>query len=157
MKSVVLLLCVIVCTGASLGSAADSGQVRSVYLLPMAGGLDQYLANRIAAAGLYQVVTDPKRAEAVFTDRLGAGFEEQLKTLLPPPAEKKESGEIKDAGRVGPPSTFGRGKGTLFLVDVATRAVLWSIYEPPRNTTASELDRTAQRIVERLQKPARKK
>ena len=35
----------------------------------------------------------------------------------------------------------------MFLVDAATRAVLWSIYEPPKNTSPGELDRTAQRIV----------
>ena len=34
-------------------------QVQSVYLLPMGYGLDQYLANRLTAEGVFEVVTDP--------------------------------------------------------------------------------------------------
>src|SRR6266545_4422547 len=58
--------------------AADLSQVRTVYILPMAGGLDQHLANRITEARAFQVVTDPKRADALLTDRLGQSLEERL-------------------------------------------------------------------------------
>ena len=146
-----------VCGVACLCPATDSGQVRSVYLLPMTGGLDQYLANRIAASGVFQVVTDPKKAEAIFTDKLGSAFEETLKTILPAPASEKQSDSTGESDRLPRGSSFGRGKGTLFLVDTSSRAVLWSVYEPPRNTTPNELDRTARRIVEQLQKPQKSK
>jgi hypothetical protein len=52
----------------------------------------------------------------------------------------------------GPPraSSFGGGKGTLFLVDAHSRNVLWSVYEKPKNSSPDELDRTAKRVVTRL-------
>ena len=52
----------------------------------MSNSMDQYLANRLTSEGILQVVTDPNKADAVLTDRLGLGFEERLKQLYPPPA-----------------------------------------------------------------------
>jgi len=66
-----LLFCLML-AGAILGAGVPD--VQAVYLLPMAGGLDQYLANRLTSAGVFRVVTDPKMADAIFTDQLGAGF-----------------------------------------------------------------------------------
>jgi hypothetical protein len=124
----------------------------------MSNGLDQYLANRLAAAGVFQVVTDPKKADAIFTDKLGEGFEARLNDLLPPPAEKKDSSKSSDESDRRPvTSSFGRGKGTIFLVEISSRAVLWSAYELPRNSTPREMDRIAQRIVERLKGPSNQK
>jgi hypothetical protein len=128
----------------------------------MANGFDQYLANHITASGAFQVVVDPKKADAIFTDRLGEAFEERLRQILPAPAEEKKDKD-KDGEKASKQqettrltgSTFGRGKGTLFLVETATQSVLWSVYEPPRNATAKELDRTAQRVVDRLKKPSK--
>jgi hypothetical protein len=60
-------------------------QIRTVYILPMRLGFDQYLANRLAQSGLLRVVTDPKKADAVLTDHIGASFEERLDELIPPP------------------------------------------------------------------------
>jgi hypothetical protein len=51
-----------------------------------------------------------------------------------------------------PVSTFGKGKGTIFLVDRRSRAVLWSTYIQPKNTMAKEMDRTAGEIVSRLKR-----
>ena len=47
-------------------------------------------------------------------------------------------------------ATFGRGRGTIFLVDVKSRQVLWSIFVSPKNNSPSELDSTAQYIVKHL-------
>ena len=60
-------------------------EVKRVYLLPMSGGLDQYLANRLTKVGRFEVVTDPANADAVFTDRLGPAFEDKWNELYPPP------------------------------------------------------------------------
>jgi hypothetical protein len=134
-----------------MASVCSAAGPKSVYLLPMSNGLDQYLANRLTASGLFQVIVDPKKAEAIFTDKLGEAFEDRLNTLFPPAQTKKEeSGKAKEPDQPLRSSSFGRAKGTLFLVDTATRSVLWSIYEPPKNTTPGELDRIAQRIVEQL-------
>jgi len=45
----------------------------------------------------------------------------------------------------------GRGRGTVFLVDVKSRQVLWSMFEVPQSFSPKALDRTAERIVKRLQ------
>jgi len=49
-------------------------------------------------------------------------------------------------------SSFGRGKGMVFLVDVKSRQVIWSAYEPPKGSNLSAIDRSANDIVARLKK-----
>src|ERR1700682_3330293 len=77
-----LLLCGLL---ASLVLGADATGVKAVYLLPMAGGLDQYLANRLTGDPEFRVVTSHKRAESVFTDHMGEVCEKHLTALYPPP------------------------------------------------------------------------
>jgi hypothetical protein len=223
MKRLLLLLG---CTGALL-CGADLKEVHTVYLMPMARGLDQYLANRISSQGIFRVVTDPKLADAVITDMIGEVFQTQLenfsptpkpvepkvtaapeaktpaepataqKTDKPPvpatpaapatgdksakpaepaaqsggidnpvrPARKRidESGTIVSMfgdteNKVAPPiSTFGRGKGTIFLVDAKSRQVVWSTFDPSKGNRNHDLDRTASDIVSRLKKDLKPK
>jgi len=61
-------------------------QVKSVYLLPMHFGFDQYLANEISRMGIVRVVIDPAQADAVLTDRLGDALEQKLDEIMPRPA-----------------------------------------------------------------------
>jgi hypothetical protein len=86
---------------ASAAVAPELFEVHNVYILPMANGVDQYLANKLTRAGLFRVVIDPKMADAVFTDHTGPGFEEKLNELYPPPKvekpEKTEKAEAKPA------------------------------------------------------------
>ena len=141
---------------ASLVLGADVTGVKAVYLLPMAGGLDQYLANRLTGDQVFRVVTDPKLADAVFTDHLGDAFEKQLIGLYPPEAADTE--EKDDSNKPQPhPSAFGRGKGTIFLVDLKSRAVVWSGYEGRIGSTPDLLDRTAVRIVREIKKQQKMK
>jgi type IV secretory pathway VirB10-like protein len=162
-------------------------QVNTVYILAMGNGEDQFLANQLASAGVFQVVTDPKKADAILTDRVGEPFEKKLDELYPPPppppppaAVKKDDDkdtqkdEDKDAkkddakdtkpnddakrraldlsggGRVTS-SSFNRGKGNFFLVDRKSRTVLWSVYEPAKDTTPASLTKVAAKVVKRLQ------
>ncbi len=163
--------------------AADLTGIHSVYLLPMGGALDQYLANRLTSEHIFQVVTDPKLADAVFTDRIGAAFEEKLEDLYapPPPKEKPAPSEpattqaptgpnrqseqpvvplfSETANKLSDPaanSSFGRGKGTIFLVDRKSKQVLWSIYEAPKGTGSSQMDRSAVEIVNRLKRDVKR-
>ncbi len=46
-----------------------------------------------------------------------------------------------------PISTFGRGRGTFFLVDRKTRNVLWSTYEKPAGSRPDQLRHTADVIA----------
>lgn len=153
--------------GAAGPQAAALLQIHHVYLLPMANGLDQHLANHLTRQGLVQVVADPARADAILTDRLGKPFEQKLDELYPEPrpaAESKPKEEADDTDAAGMdlkvtpmerPSSFGRGKGTVFLVHRGSRAVVWSTYERPRRTTPDELDRSARRVTEQLGKAIR--
>ena len=158
MKRFALPLCVIACAVAWRSPAADLGNVHKVYVLPMANGFDQHLAHRLAESGVFQVVVDPKKADAVFTDRLGDGFEVRLEALFADPEAKKGAAAgDKDSGwQSGPPIPAGRGKGTVFLVETAGRSVVWSVFEPPRDSSPKELDRAAKRLVARLKPPAGK-
>jgi hypothetical protein len=168
--------------------AAQLNTIQTVYLLPMSNGLDQHLANRLTAAGVFQVVTDPLKADAVFTDRLGETFETRFTELYIAPGEEKKQAEEKKAqaeekrarqkerkakgleadkeetadvpaegSKVvdkGAPRTtsFGRGRGTLFLVERKTRNVVWSVYDVPKGSSPQEMDRLAGRMADRLKK-----
>jgi hypothetical protein len=63
-------------------------QVKTVYMLPMRFGLDQYLANELVRSGVVRVVLDPAKADAVFTDRVGDAVEQKLNAMYPPPAKE---------------------------------------------------------------------
>jgi len=127
-------------------------QINTVYILAMSGGMDQYLANSLTSLGVLQVVTDPQKADAILTDRLGETFESKLKDLYEPqPASKdkdeKNNGFATGTIRVGSAS---RGRGNVFIVDRKTRSVLWSIHEPPKDSSTDEMSKTAQKIAKRL-------
>jgi hypothetical protein len=175
MKRLLLLLS---CSGVLLGGAELSG-VHTVYVLSMSKGLDQYLANRLINDHVFQVVTDPKRADAFLTDRIGESLQSKLEEIFPPPAPEKAAPAEKPAPAAEkapkadkdkePPTnplltetvnklaspgsnSFGRGKGTVFLVDAKSRQVVWSAYQLPKGSSAKELDRTASDIVSRLKR-----
>lgn len=172
MRLAAVLLSGFFAAGSALGgdtpAPAPLAQVKTVYLLPMAHGLDQYLAHRLTRAGLFQVVTEPQKADAVITDRLGPAFQQKMDEFFPPakPAEaaKKEDEKTatQEAGRfagqtVGQSqSSFSRARGTLFIVSKA-RTVLWSTFERPASATSEHLNRTAENITKRLQQDLKRK
>lgn len=140
-------------------------QVHSVYILPMSSSMDQFLANRLTHFGKLQVVANPQHADAILTDRLGEAFERKLDELYPP-TEDADAKDAKDEDSDADASTgiklrdeqaprsssFGRGRGTYFLVDRKTRNVLWSTYERPKNSAPDELNRIAERVVNNLKR-----
>jgi hypothetical protein len=154
----------------AFAAGQDLSSVHSVYLLPMSKGLDQYLANRLTNGRVFQVVTDPKLADAVLTDRVGKAFEDQLADLMPTPepanaskehSDDQSSGTLADlVSKSGGPtlnSSFGRSKGMVFLVNPKSHQVLWSVYELPKDSTSGHLDRTASDIVSRLKRDLKPK
>jgi len=144
------LLTVFLAAGLSL-LAGDLSGVKAVYLMPMSGGLDQYLAVRLTSGGGIQVVTDPQKADAIFTDRIGANFEQSMQDMY---GEKKKSdGKLSSDDFARPTSQPGsRGKGSLFLVDRQSRVVLWSTYAKPKSTASEEMNHLATKIAEQLGK-----
>ncbi len=166
-----------------LWSAPVMGQgelaaIRKVYLLPMASGFDQYLANQLTVKGVFRVVTDPRKADAVFTDQIGPAFELQLQELYPPEPEEQEPAKAAGESAEAPAETqasaeataaaaeakktreekrpiissFRRGKGNVFLVDLKSRQVVWSAYLPPKNYSSKQLNKAAGKIVTALQR-----
>jgi hypothetical protein len=139
-----------------------------VYVLSMSKGLDQYLANRLANDHLFQVVTDPKLADAFLTDRVGESLQSKLEEIFPPPVPEKPASKadkdkepptnpmlgdtVNKLAAPGASNSFSRGKGNVFLVDAKSRQVVWSIYQLPKGSSAKELDRTASDIVSRLKR-----
>ncbi|MGA2877441.1 MAG: hypothetical protein ABSG13_00670 [Bryobacteraceae bacterium] len=154
-------------------------EVKRVYILAMGSGMDQYLASQLTKAGLFEVVTDPKKADAIVTDNVGEAFQKKVDDLYPAPppppgatkpaadsdtsldvgdsnvsdakAAKKDGLAGLDFGGGAPRSgSLGRGKGNFFVVDRNSRIVLWSVYERPKNSTPGELTKTAGRVVKHL-------
>jgi hypothetical protein len=154
----------------ALVCAADLANVHTVYVLKMAKGLDQFLANRLTSDHVFQIVTDPKLADAVFTDQIGEGFQMKLEEMFPtpesakpaPPPKKPEKTEdeanplmgdtVNKLSNPGANSSFGRAKGTVFLVDAKSRQVVWSAYQPAKGGAPKEMDRTANDIVIRIKR-----
>ena len=156
------------CT-ATLACAADLGSVHTVYLFKMAKGLDQFLANRLTTEHVFQIVTDPKLADAIFTDQIGESFQMKLEEIFPtpesekpePPPKPEKTGDevapllgdtVNKLSNPASNSSFGRSRGTVFLVDAKSRVVVWSVYEPAKSGTPKDLDRTAIDIVSRIKR-----
>jgi hypothetical protein len=92
------------CAFSMLAAAAFAGvnpqlhDIKRVYILAMGSGMDQYLANQLTNAGVFEVVTDPKKADAIVTDNVGEGFQKKLDEIYaPPPAPKKPADTAKPA------------------------------------------------------------
>jgi len=163
MKSIKLIL-LLLAIGAAAWSAAGLENIHTVYVLPMAHGLEQYLANTLTSEHIFVIVTDPKMADAVLTDHVDAALQTKLETLLAPPPAPPKEGEKEDApkGSIFEPankienpaenSHVGRSRGMVFLVGTKSRQVLWSVYDLPKDSTSKELDRIAIDIVSRLKK-----
>jgi hypothetical protein len=148
------IVCILACAAAAL-SGADLSSVRTVYVMPMSHAMDQYLASRLTVERLFTVVSDPKLADAVFTDHLGAGLEASLDEIAPSesPAAEESKDPAAPVNRLDKPSTsFGRSKGVFFLVDAKARQVVWSTFEAAQRFDSSHLDRTASDIVSRLKR-----
>ena len=117
-----------------------------VYILPMAGGLDQFVAGWLTREHVLHVVADPKIADVVLTDRLGEAFEQKMAQIHPRDDKNSDSNATHNTFR------SSRGRGTVFLVDVKTRQVLWSDYEKiPGSNSNDSLNHEAERIAKKLQ------
>ncbi len=108
------LFCALLCSLTALAAADVASvnpqlhQVKRVYILAMGGGMDQYLANQLTKAGIFEVVTDPKAADAIMSDSLGESFEKKLDDLYPPPPKPKEPAvATKPAADSGNPPNAG--------------------------------------------------
>jgi hypothetical protein len=149
---------------------ATLAAVKTVYVLQMRSGFDQFLASALARDGHFEIVTDPDLADALLTDRVGKAFEKKLEELYPkpkPPVEEPPAGDDRDSapGRSAselkssePPrtSSFGGGNGTIFLVSRGNRSVLWSSYEKAKSARPQDLNGTAKSVSHKLTEALKK-
>ena len=90
--------------------------------MPMVSGLDQYLAGTGSPAKhVMQVVTDPKAADVIMTDRIGEAFEQKMAELFPRKKRSRRKDGKKDdkTGGAGDSTAantfqFHRGAGRVF-------------------------------------------
>jgi hypothetical protein len=146
------LLAALSVAGAGSDAHPELAEIKTVYLLPMTYSLDQFLAIRLTKGGILQVVTDPNKADAILSEHIGTGLEEQLKSLY---GEQKSADKDnnKDKGFSGGPMAGGtRSKGAVFLVDRKTRNVLWSDYVRPKSSQPDEVNHVADKIAAQLEK-----
>ena len=144
------------------------GSVKTVYFWPMRHSLDQYLAEQVSGEGLFQVVVDPKLADAIITERIDAPFLKAIDEVFSESsqaAEKSDSGDSSSAAagsveeglRAPRPANrpMGQPSGTLFLVHAASRKVLWSTFINQKDFAPKNLHQQARDVVSRLKKEVR--
>jgi len=150
---------------ATLAQAQMPSNSGPVYFWPMTSAFDQYLAQEASVGGLLNVTVDPKNASAVMTDRIDGKFLKGMDEIFPlpePEEEKVENAEdaeeelssdsIEGDFNLQRPANLpvGRPRGTLFLVDVKTRNVLWSTFLKEFDATPNKLQRQARTVIEKL-------
>ena len=149
--------------GAAVACAAEmSPPVEKVYLLPMVSGFEQFLAQELVAQEVLQVVVDPQKADAFLTDHIGRRLEEELRLLLGGAEPEASTGAAEEsasstnadeaARRRALLGSFGRGRGTIFLIRREDGRVLWSTYQPLKRTTSEALHQAARQVASRLKK-----
>lgn len=143
------LLCLLFAAAVLSLAAENLADVKTVYLLPMSGGLDQHLAVTLTTSKVVQVVTDPAKADAIFTDAIGVNFEDRLRELT----ASTTKADAKTDDYVKPTmAPLSRGKGDIFLVDRKSHVVLWSMYAAPKSSQSDDLNKLAEKIAAQVQK-----
>jgi hypothetical protein len=147
-----ILIVVLLCPVLSRGDFHLQLKTRTVYILPMANGLDRHLASRLTSSGVVWVVLDPENAEAVLTDRVDYSFwtwsNARYKTAAKPTNTALNDDDRSRSER----PRAGAYRGTVFLVDPRNGVVLWSIYQPTTDTSPNALDQAAVHVVINLKK-----
>jgi hypothetical protein len=157
------MLAVLILAWGSLCAAqtAALGNVKTIYFWPMRHSLDQYLAEQLSA-GQFQVVVDPKLADAIMTERIDAPFLKAMDELFAASGEAAKTatesattgGSVEEGLEPVRPANraMGRPEGTVFLVHAASRRVLWSTFINQKDTLPKNLHQQAKDVAERLRK-----
>ena len=81
------------CAAQSAAPSPLLESVKTVYFWPMHNSLDQYLAEQLSDGQLFQVVVDPKLADAIITERIDAPFLKAMDEVFGPPGGKADKSE----------------------------------------------------------------
>ena len=100
----------LLCVPAQADDYRDLKQVKTVYILGMVNGLDQFLANRLTNSGAIWVVLDPVNADAILTDRLdGVDIVRLLLQKGADPDARLKTRPLKRHHDAGSTMNFGEG------------------------------------------------
>jgi hypothetical protein len=146
------------CVAAAPPQSPAAGKL---YLWPMSNAFDQYLAEQITADGVFEVVVDPKLANTIMTEKIDSTFLAAMDEFFPRAVENqsekaaentKKDDSIESDSRDRRPANRPRGqaRGTLFLVDVASRKVVWSTYLKEFDPSPNKLHSQAGNVVEKM-------
>ena len=125
----------------ALLNATGLNEIKTVYVFPMHNALDQYLISRLTQTHTFQVVADPKLADAVLTDSVGPSFESAF--------NQRVLDAKPDMSQV--PPAFRSSRNTVFLVD-KMKHVVWSSYLAEKDASPKQMEKASKRVVEGLQK-----
>ena len=147
-----LIITILLCPNLFGGDFHLQLKTRTVYIVPMANGLDRHLASRLTSSGVVWVVLDPGNADAVLTDRVDEAFWGWANARYKS-ASKSPNAILSDEDRSRyERPRIGGYRGTVFLVDPRAGLVLWSTYEPTPDTSANALDQAAVHVATSLKK-----
>ena len=133
---------------------AQLRDAQPVYFWPMQHAFDQYLAEAVNGADALSVTFDPKMASSIMTERIDATFLQAIEEIFPSEEAKTEEkddsieGDFEVSRSKNRPQA--RPRGTLFLVDVKTRRVIWSTYLGELDPEPKALHKEALRVVEEI-------
>jgi len=102
---------------------------------------------------------EPAKPEKAAAPEKPGAKDDKAKPFIVEEAPPDNPGLITDTVNklTNPTSTFGRGKGMIFLVDPKSKQVIWSTYGLPKDSSAKEMDHTASDIVSRIKHDLKKK
>jgi hypothetical protein len=149
--------------------AADLSSIGPVYVWPMNGALDQYVAEQATSSGTFAVTVDPARAKTVMTDHIDAKFFEGMNEIFVDEAaiaaaaaaksddeedEDAATGSIESGLAANRPANRPRSspKGTVFLVNIQTRQVIWSTFLGDFDRSPKKLHSKAAQVIGTLSK-----
>jgi hypothetical protein len=127
------------------GPNAELGSVGTIYVLPMASGMEQFLAHQVAKQGLYEVTTDPLRADAFLSDFVGTTFELRVEELIKTARDKQEKEAEEQARKEAEKSGTAPKKAAKKDEDEEAQGVrgrrAWAASAAARGTSSSSTPR----------------
>ena len=86
--------------------------VKTIYVVPMKGGMNHYVTNELVQWGRFQVTLDPHQADALLSDTTKV----DISAIMTDPKKLQKTVSTR---------------GTLFLIDLKTEKVIWTVYKKP--------------------------
>ena len=107
-----ILLAAVVTISAQGPASQNLAQVKTIYVVPMRGGMNHYLTTELVQWGRFHVTLDPHQADALLSDSTKVDIE----AIMNDPKKLQKAFSTR---------------GTLFIIDLKTGQVIWGVYKKP--------------------------